>query len=106
MAASIIPQLEQARKAVLADPTHYADVVAGISNIVGSQSALEAQRWGSGFLAEAFASPVVTGNAKEKMSTGAITLLQDWLENQGDEAVLRNAIQTAASLFPYIFRHV
>lgn len=103
---SVIAQLEQARKIVLADPSHYPDIVTGITNIIGSRSAVEAQRWGSSFLAETFASPVVSGTTKEKMSVEAITLLQDWLENQGDEAVLRSAIQMTASIYPYIFRHV
>ena len=104
--ASAVPQLEQARKIVLADPTHYPDIVTGISSIIGSGSALDAQRWGAEFMAETFASPIVAGSVKEKMCTGVIPILKDWLENQHDEAVLRSAIQTAASLYPYVFRFV
>jgi len=101
-----IPQLEQARKIVLADPSHYPDIVTGITPIIGSGAALEVQRWGADFMAETFASPIITGTMKEKMCTAVIATLKDWLENQKDEAVLRSAIQASASIYSYVFRFV
>jgi symplekin len=103
--AGQIAQLENARRIVLADPTHYTAVIPGILPIVGPQAHLLIQRWGAEFLAEAFASPVVTMAAKEEMGVKALPTLRSIILSQGDEAVTKSTIQAVTSIYPLIFRH-
>lgn len=101
-----LAQLNQVRNHVLADAVHYPDIISGIVPLIGTGNHLETQRWGAEFMAEAFASPMVSGPTKEKMALTALPVIRDWLADQPDEAVIKSATQTAASVYPYVFRHV
>jgi len=104
--AATISQLENARRIVLGDPTHYAAVVPGILPIIGPTAQIEVQRWGADFLAECFASPVLSMHSKEELGVQVLQLLKDSLLQQQDEAVVKSVMQTAASVYALIFRHM
>ena len=102
-----IQQLEVARKHVLADPAHYAQIIPGIIPIIGPHAHIDVQRWGAEFLAEGFASPTLSAKSKEDLSVKVLQLLKDLLDAQAsDEAVVKSVIQTAASIYGFIFRHM
>ena len=111
--ADTIGQLNSARDIVLRDPTIYPQVVPGVLPVIGPSTALEQRRWGADFLAETFASPVVSGEDKEKMciGSGVLDTLRGYLnrkEDMGqdeDPAVVKSAVQCAASIYPLVFRH-
>lgn len=96
-----IHQLNDARKLVLGDVKYYANVVKGILPIIGPTAPLELRRWGTDFLAEAFATPSLSNGEKETMQPYVLTTLESLLEKEGEDAqVLRSVIQTAASIYP------
>ena len=102
-----ITQLEEARKHVLADAVHYSAIIPGILPIIGPTAHVDIKRWGTDFLAEGFASPVLQLHAKEALSVQVLPLLRDLLENPSeDEYVVRSVIQTAASIYGLVFRHM
>ena len=102
-----ITQLEAARKLVLGDATHYSQIIPGILPIIGPLAPLEIRRWGATFLAEGFASPVLTLHAKESLGIKVLPLLRQHLEIQSeDESVVTSTIQTAASIYGLVFRHM
>jgi symplekin len=111
--ADTIKQLNSARDIVLRDPTIYPQVVPGVLPVIGPSTTLEQRRWGADFLAETFASPVVSGEDKEKMciGSGVLDTLRGYLnrkEDMGqdeDPAVVKSAVQCAASIYPLVFRH-
>lgn len=106
-AAEMIPQLEAARKLALGDPQVYNQVLPGILPIIGPTAHLEVRRWGADFLAEGFASPSVPNQQKEQLSLEVIPTLRGILENQQEDvAVVRSAVQAAASLYSLVFRRV
>ena len=105
--AGQIQQLEQARKHVLADAHHYLAIIPGILPIISPNSHLDIRRWGADFLAEGFASPALATQTKETLSVKVLPLLKDLLDAPGqDEAVVKSVIQTAASIFPLVFRYM
>lgn len=100
-----IRQLNDARKLVLGDVKYYPNVVQSILPIVGPSARVELRRWGADFLAEAFATPALPGSEKETMQLFVLDTLQTMVENPNEDAhVLRSAIQTAASVYPYALR--
>lgn len=100
-----IASLNQARQAVLLDPTHYAQIVQGIIPIIGPPAHVELRRWGSDFLAETFASPALPAQEKEKLSLAVLHTLRSMLENPNeDTGVIKSLVQTAASIYPHVFR--
>lgn len=106
-AAEMIPQLEAARKLALGDPQVYNQVLPGILPIIGPNAHLEVRRWGADFLAEGFASPSVPNQQKEQLSIEVVPTLRGILENQKEDvAVVRSAVQAAASLYPLVFRRM
>lgn len=103
--ADQISQLENARKLVLTDAVHYPQVVQGILPIGAPGARVELRRWVSEFLAETFASPSVAPQQKETMGLIVLETLKTMLENpQEDSAVVKNVVQTAASIYPLVFR--
>ena len=110
MAASVadqITKLEAARQLVLSDSTHYSAIVPGILPIIGAHSQLEIRRWGAEFLAETFASPVLSLQAKETLSIGTLQTLKELLEIPVEDAgVLKSVIQAAASIYGLVFRYM
>ncbi|KAH6723347.1 hypothetical protein DL95DRAFT_177783 [Leptodontidium sp. 2 PMI_412] len=102
-----INQLENARKLVLTDAVHYPQVVQGILPIGAPGARVELRRWVSEFLAETFASPAVAPQQKETMSLIVLETLKTMIENpQEDAAVVKSVVQTAASIYPLVFRWI
>ncbi|KXH60951.1 mRNA cleavage and polyadenylation specificity factor complex subunit [Colletotrichum salicis] len=102
-----IRQLNDARKLVLGDVKYYPTVVKSILPIVGPTAGVELRRWGADFLAEAFATPALPGSEKETMQLFVLDTLQTMVETPNEDAhVLRSAIQTAASIYPFALRWI
>lgn len=99
-----IRQLNDARKLVLGDVKYYPNVVKGILPIIGPSAPLELRRWGTDFLAEAFATPSLPNGEKETMQPYVLATLESLLEKETDTQVLRSLIQTAASIYPLALR--
>ncbi|KAL1986909.1 hypothetical protein VTN96DRAFT_5326 [Rasamsonia emersonii] len=102
-----LAQLEAARKLVLGDVALYPQVVQGILPIIGVNARLELRRWGAEFLAETFASPALAAAQKEQLAGTALPTLQELLEHPGEDTeVIKSVVQTAASLYPHVFRQI
>lgn len=105
--AAMISQLEQARKLTLGDAQVYAQVIPGILPIITPVSALEVRRWGADYFAECFASPTLPTAQKEQLAPQVLGTLKNFLDNPNeDAAVLKSVVQTAASIYPLIFRQM
>ncbi|KAK4540031.1 hypothetical protein LTR36_009847 [Oleoguttula mirabilis] len=107
----IVHQLNQARRIVLGDAKIYPQVVPGVLNVIGANAHLELRRWGSDFLAETFASPVLGADEKQKLCLGVLDTLRSYLNRKEevgedeDPSVVKSAVQCAASIYPFVFRH-
>ena len=102
-----LAQLNAARQLVLVDAAFYPQIVNGILPIIGVNARLELRRWGAEFLAETFASPMLASAQKEQLASNVLQTIQDLLGLPGGDAVvLKYIVQTAASLYPLIFRHM
>ncbi|KAI9728264.1 MAG: hypothetical protein M1834_007757 [Cirrosporium novae-zelandiae] len=100
-------QLEAARSLVLGDSSYYTQIVQGILPIIGANARIELRRWGADFLAETFASLDFKGDPKTSLALVVLQTLKEVLEIPGEDAgVVKSIIQTAASLYPLIFRHI
>lgn len=98
-------QLDAARNLVLGDAAFYPQIVQGILPIIGPNARVELRQWGAEFLAETFASPALAFQPKQKLSATVLPTLEQLLESpEQDLAVVRNIIQTAASVYPLVFR--
>lgn len=102
-----LSQLEAARNLVLGDAAFYPQIVEGILPIIGVNARLELRRWGAEFLAETFASPALAAAQKEKLAGKALQTVREILEMpEEDTPVIKSLVQTAASLYPHVFRHM
>lgn len=102
-----IAQLNAARQLVLGDAAFYPQIVNGIIPLIGAHARLELRRWGSDFLAETFASPALATAQKEQLAATVLQTIKEILElPESDVAVLKSVVQTAASLYPLVFRHM
>lgn len=102
-----VAQLNAARNLVLGDAVLYPQIVNSILPIVGAQSRLELRRWGTDFLAETFASPVLATAQKEQLAPNVLQTIQEILAlPETDTAALQSLVQTCSSLYPLIFRHM
>ncbi|KAI0815845.1 mRNA cleavage and polyadenylation specificity factor complex subunit [Xylaria sp. FL0064] len=105
--ADQIRQLEGARKLVLKDVSYYPQVIQATLPIIGPSSQVEFRRWGSEFLAEAFATPAVPLSNKETLSLAVLDTLRSLVEDPNqDVLVLRGVIQAAASIYPLAMRWI
>ncbi|KAI0419178.1 mRNA cleavage and polyadenylation specificity factor complex subunit [Xylaria grammica] len=105
--ADQIRQLEGARKLVLKDVSYYPQVIQATLPIIGPSSQVEFRRWGSEFLAEAFATPAVPLSSKETLSLVVLDTLKSLVEDpKQDILVLRGVIQAAASIYPLAMRWI
>ncbi|KAI9934442.1 hypothetical protein ASPWEDRAFT_43856 [Aspergillus wentii DTO 134E9] len=105
--ADQIARLSAARNLVLGDSAFYPQIVNGILPIIGASARLELRRWGAEFLAETFASPALATGQKEQLAANALQTLREILEiPEEDTLVLRHIVQTTASLYPLVFRHI
>ncbi|KAF4552318.1 mRNA cleavage and polyadenylation specificity factor complex subunit pta1-like protein [Elsinoe fawcettii] len=107
-AADTIKQLNQARNLCLADPNNlYPQIVPGLAPIINANAELELRRWGTDFLAETFASPVLAGEHKQKLATQVLDALKGYLDKADEDAmVVKSVIQIASSIYQYVFRHI
>lgn len=102
-----LTQLEAARKLVLKDPALYTQIVQGILPIVSANARIELRRWGAEFLAETFASPMLSLQQKESLSVVVLQTLKQLLEIPGeDNGVVKSVVQAAASIYGLIFRYM
>ncbi|KAJ5120557.1 uncharacterized protein N7515_009945 [Penicillium bovifimosum] len=102
-----LAQLNAARSLVLGDAAFYPQIVNGILPIVGASTRLELRRWGANFLAETFASPMLPAAQKEQLAPSVLQTIREILElPETDTPVLQSLVQTSASLYPLVFRHV
>lgn len=106
--ADTIRQLNQARNLCLADPNNlYPQIVPGLLPIIHANAELELRRWGTDFLAETFASPVLAAEHKQKLATQVLDALKSYLDNSSEDAlVVKSVVQTASSVYQYVFRHM
>lgn len=107
MSAQTIQQLESARSLALGDGRYYPTIIPGVLPIIGysADQPIEIQRWGADFLAEAFASPTWPSEAKQSSAPSVLATLKAYLENVDDKAVVKSAVQAAASVYPLVYRH-
>ncbi|KAH8433658.1 RNA-processing protein PTA1 [Aspergillus melleus] len=102
-----IAQLNAARNLVLGDAAFYPQIVNGILPIIGARARLELRRWGAEFLAETFASPALATDQKELLAADVLQSLRETLLlPEEDQLALTHIVQTAASLYPLVFRHI
>jgi symplekin len=100
-----IKHLNEARRLVLSDATHLVQVIQGILPLVNRDARVELKRWVADFLAETFASPRLPAQQKETLSLIVLETLKSMIENpQEDTAVVKSVVQTAASIYPLVFR--
>lgn len=100
-----IKQLNDARQLVLGDATYYSQIVQSILPIIGRDARVELRRWGADFLAETFSSPVYPSAQKETLSLTVLETMLALIENTNeDAAVVKSIVQTAASIYPLVFR--
>jgi symplekin len=102
-----LTQLEAARNLVLSDAALYSQVLQGILPIIGANARLDLQRWGADFLAETFANTTLPSDRKEELAGTVLPTLNEYLGNDAqDVAVIKSTVQTASSLYPFVFRHM
>lgn len=102
-----VAQLNAARNLVLGDAAFYPQIVNGILPIIGARARLELRRWGAEFLAETFASPALAMDQKELLAADVLqTMRETLLLPEEDQLTLTHIVQTAASLYPLVFRHM
>jgi symplekin len=109
-----IKLLEDARKLVLTDSNYYPQIIQGILPLIDPRkgepqrdtvSKVELQRWGAEFLAETFASPALPPHQKETLCLTVLEALRSMLDDPNqDNAVVKSVVQTAASIYPLVFR--
>ncbi|TVY89753.1 mRNA cleavage and polyadenylation specificity factor complex subunit [Lachnellula willkommii] len=102
-----IQQLDDARKLVLGDVTYYQPIIQGILPVIGPSARVELRRWGAEFLAETFAAPRLPSQQKETLSLIVLETVKAMIENPlEDAAVVKSIVQTAASIYPLVFRWI
>jgi len=106
-AAVQLNQLNAARNLVLGDAALYPQIVNGILPIIGPNARVEVRRWGADFIAETFASPVLSVALKEQLTPLVLDTIHGIMAlPETDVAVLQSLVQAAASLYPLVFRHM
>jgi symplekin len=106
-AASTIAQLEAARQVVLSDAAHYSVVIPGVTPIIGQNALVDVRIWGASFIAESFASPILSQQQKETLGVQTLPLMHELLEAPGqNEAVVKSIIQAMASVYAPVFKNV
>lgn len=103
-----VRQLNHARDLCLADPNSlYPQIVPGLAQIINANAELEIRRWGADFLSETFASPVLAAEHKQKLSITVLDGLKGFLDKPDEDAVvIKNVVQTAASIYQFVFRYM
>jgi hypothetical protein len=109
-------QLSHARNLALADPAMYSKVLPVILPILHAHNnpSPDVREWGAAFLAETFSSAVLSSEVKQVFSVQALPLLMEFLQLPPgvqttpveQTGMAKSAIQTAASVYPLVFRHM
>ncbi|KAK7521676.1 uncharacterized protein IWZ02DRAFT_442664 [Phyllosticta citriasiana] len=103
----LVAQLKQARQVVLENAANYPAIIPSILPIIGAGADLELRRWGAEFLAETFASPILPAEQKQQLSFAVLDKIKDYLDTPAEDvAVVKGAVQAAASIYPLVFRHI
>ncbi|KAL5381497.1 hypothetical protein DPSP01_007208 [Paraphaeosphaeria sporulosa] len=99
--------LEHARSLALTDSKYYPSLMPGVLPLIGpnSNASLEVQRFGADFLAEMFASPMWSAEAKQPIALLVLDTLKYYLDEVHDRGVIKGAVQAAASVYPLVYRH-
>ncbi|KAF1975619.1 hypothetical protein BU23DRAFT_552132 [Bimuria novae-zelandiae CBS 107.79] len=99
--------LKHARDLALTDSKYYPSLMPGVLPLIGPNSgaSLDTQRFGADFLAEMFASPMWSSEAKQPIALLVLDTLKCYLEEVHDRAIVKGAIQAAASVYPLVYRH-
>lgn len=107
VASETITQLNAARSLALNDPSYYPQIVSGVLPIIGQNATVELQQWGADFIAETVSSPVISQENKLKLGLTILDILKGYLEGPVEDTnILKSAVQSSASIYPYIFRHM
>lgn len=100
-------QLDVVRNVVLGDAALYPQMVEAVLPIIGANADFQLRRWGAEFLAETFASPALSQEPKQALAPTVLQTLHDLISNPNeDSSVVKFVVQTAASIYPLIFRIV
>lgn len=103
----LLVQLERIRQACFSEASNFVQSIPNILFLIASTQPLEQKRWGASFLAEGFASPLVTLQDKLNLALKALPTVRAYFDNPDeDAAVLKSAVQIATSIYPLIFRHM
>jgi symplekin len=103
----VLSKLDTLRELALTDPAHWEAIVSKVTEFMGNDQSVEVLRWGIQFLAEAFATPTLKMETKQKMSLQILDTLKNLLEMEAeDPMVISSVVQVAASIYPLVFRHV
>ena len=106
-ASPVSRHLIDARSAALENPRIYPQVMPPILGLVSNNPALEMKRWAADFFLEALSSPTLASEEKQKMAIPVLPILQQLLEAPDqDTQVLKSTIQTAANVYPLVFRYM
>ncbi|KAL5427167.1 hypothetical protein PMIN06_002213 [Paraphaeosphaeria minitans] len=99
--------LEHARSLALTDSKYYPSLMPGVLPLIGpnANASLEVQRFGADFLAEMFASPMWSAEAKQPIALLVLDTLKYYLDEVHDRGVVKGAVQAAASVYPLVYRH-
>lgn len=104
-AASIADQLKQldaARLLVLQDAVYWPQILKGVLPII-SGPRIELRRWGAAFLAESFATPMMTPETKQELAKDCLDTLI-LLVGEKECEILKSVAQCSASVYPIIFK--
>lgn len=103
--AAQLKTLQEARRAVLNEPSYWSNMVASILPICGPNNPVELRRWGAEFISEAAATPAVPRAVKEDVCLKILTTLRMLIEEDGlDEVVMKSVILAAASVYPLVVK--
>ncbi|KAI5278159.1 hypothetical protein KEM54_004778, partial [Ascosphaera aggregata] len=102
-----LAQLDTVRNVVLGDSALYPRMVEAVLPIIGASAHLRLRRWGAEFLAETFASPALPHGPKQTLCPIVLGTLDDLISNPNEDSlVVKFVVQTAASIYPFIFQTV
>ncbi|KAK9456188.1 hypothetical protein V1511DRAFT_496801 [Dipodascopsis uninucleata] len=99
-----IDQLNQAKQLVLQDASFYPQIIRGILPIIRKPD-VRLRSWCATFLVDGFASADVPLNEKQSLATACLDAIQ-MLLLESDILILKNTIQSAASIYPFVFKYI
>ena len=101
-----LAELKRFREYALRDVNQYPNIIAYVVRCAGPTSGPELRKWGADFLAEAFASPILSPDRKQLFALSLLPTFKAYLDDPAQDAgVLRSAVQVLTNVYPFIFRH-